>query len=126
MQPSRNGVVFRYILPDEGVKVLALYSGQEAQMKKLAGHVLLIAATPGHLLDQMRGGKVRLSTFSTIILDEGDQVRGKTAERSLSSLHAPERNNQPRKSLCEYKQKDRPILQTNICRRVILFATQCT
>ncbi|WP_338026235.1 DEAD/DEAH box helicase [Cohnella algarum] len=68
--------VKRFLVPDEGVRVLAVYGGQdvEAQMKKLAGRVHLIIATPGRLLDHMRRETVDLSTVSTLVLDEADQM----------------------------------------------------
>lgn len=61
---------------DEGVRVLAVYGGQdvEAQMHKLQGDVQMIVSTPGRLLDHMRRGTVSLDTVKMLVLDEADQM----------------------------------------------------
>ncbi|MCC3377380.1 DEAD/DEAH box helicase, partial [Cohnella sp. REN36] len=67
----------RKLLPAyEGVRVLPVYGGQdvEAQLHKLQGHVHLIVATPGRLLDHMRRETVRLSNVRMLVLDEADQM----------------------------------------------------
>ncbi|WP_271751133.1 DEAD/DEAH box helicase [Cohnella sp. JJ-181] len=60
----------------EGVRVLAVYGGQdvEAQLHKLEGHMHMIVATPGRLLDHMRRETVRLSNVRMMVLDEADQM----------------------------------------------------
>lgn len=58
------------------IHVLAVYGGQDAerQMRKLAGKKQIVIATPGRLLDHMRRGTIDLSTVSTLVLDEADQM----------------------------------------------------
>jgi ATP-dependent RNA helicase DeaD len=58
------------------IHVLAVYGGQdvERQMRKLAGKKQIVIATPGRLLDHMRRGTIDLSTVSTLVLDEADQM----------------------------------------------------
>ncbi|RNB79814.1 DEAD/DEAH box helicase [Brevibacillus nitrificans] len=60
----------------DDIHVLAVYGGQdvERQMRKLAGKKQIVIATPGRLLDHMRRGTIDLSTVSTLVLDEADQM----------------------------------------------------
>jgi ATP-dependent RNA helicase DeaD len=62
--------------PLKGMNVLAAYGGQdvERQLKKLAGTIHLIIATPGRLLDHIRRETVMLGKVSTLVLDEADQM----------------------------------------------------
>lgn len=62
--------------PLKGMNVLAAYGGQdvERQLKKLAGTIHLIIATPGRLLDHIRRETVQLNKLSTLVLDEADQM----------------------------------------------------
>ncbi|MDM5340917.1 DEAD/DEAH box helicase [Fictibacillus enclensis] len=59
-----------------GIDVLSVYGGQDvvAQIHKLGGHVQIIIATPGRLLDHVRRGTVDLSQTSMLVLDEADQM----------------------------------------------------
>nr|WP_051318509.1 DEAD/DEAH box helicase [Cohnella thermotolerans] len=68
--------VKRYIGKEEGIRVLAVYGGQdvEAQLAKLKGNVHLIIATPGRLLDHLRRETVQLFSVRTLVLDEADQM----------------------------------------------------
>ncbi|MED4583658.1 DEAD/DEAH box helicase [Brevibacillus choshinensis] len=58
------------------IHVLAVYGGQDVarQMRKLQGKKQIVIATPGRLLDHMRRGTIDLSTVSTLVLDEADQM----------------------------------------------------
>ncbi|QRG70841.1 DEAD/DEAH box helicase [Brevibacillus choshinensis] len=58
------------------IHVLAVYGGQDVarQMRKLEGKKQIVIATPGRLLDHMRRGTIDLSTVSTLVLDEADQM----------------------------------------------------
>ncbi|MDF2680811.1 MAG: box helicase [Brevibacillus sp.] len=58
------------------IHVLAVYGGQDVarQMRKLVGKKQIVIATPGRLLDHMRRGTIDLSTVSTLVLDEADQM----------------------------------------------------
>ncbi|WP_096199575.1 DEAD/DEAH box helicase [Bacillus sp. FJAT-45350] len=60
----------------EGVKVLAVYGGQdvERQLKKLKGGQHIVVATPGRLLDHIRRETIDLSTVQMFVLDEADQM----------------------------------------------------
>lgn len=60
----------------DDIHVLAVYGGQdvERQMKKLKGKKQVVIATPGRLLDHMRRGTIELSSLSTFVLDEADQM----------------------------------------------------
>ncbi|NHN32332.1 DEAD/DEAH box helicase [Paenibacillus agricola] len=62
--------------PLKGMNVLAAYGGQdvERQLKKLAGTIHLIIATPGRLLDHIRRETVMLGKVATLVLDEADQM----------------------------------------------------
>lgn len=61
---------------DLGINVLAAYGGQDVdqQVRKLKGHIHLIIATPGRLLDHFRRGTVQLNGVSMLVLDEADQM----------------------------------------------------
>ncbi|GIO07598.1 RNA helicase [Brevibacillus reuszeri] len=60
----------------EDIHVLAVYGGQDVdrQMRKLAGKKQIVIATPGRLLDHLRRGTIELSSVSTFVLDEADQM----------------------------------------------------
>nr|WP_202887689.1 DEAD/DEAH box helicase [Cohnella zeiphila] len=68
--------VKKLIGEEEGVRVLAVYGGQdvEAQLAKLKGNVHLVIATPGRLLDHLRRETVQLYGVQTLVLDEADQM----------------------------------------------------
>ena len=61
---------------DLDINVLAAYGGQdvEQQVRKLKGHIHLVIATPGRLLDHLRRGTVQLTGVSMLVLDEADQM----------------------------------------------------
>ncbi|ARK30708.1 DEAD-box ATP-dependent RNA helicase CshA [Halalkalibacter krulwichiae] len=56
--------------------VLPIYGGQdvEQQLRKLAGAIHLIIATPGRLLDHIRRETVSLHNVKKLVLDEADQM----------------------------------------------------
>lgn len=58
------------------IKVLAVYGGQDvaAQLHKLKGHIHIVVATPGRLLDHLRRGSLSLADVSMVVLDEADQM----------------------------------------------------
>ncbi|WP_289138164.1 DEAD/DEAH box helicase [uncultured Brevibacillus sp.] len=60
----------------DDIHVLAVYGGQDVdrQMRKLAGKKQIVIATPGRLLDHLRRGTIELSSVSTFVLDEADQM----------------------------------------------------
>jgi ATP-dependent RNA helicase DeaD len=60
----------------EGIHILAVYGGQDVdrQVKKLTRGTQIVIATPGRLLDHIRRETVDLSTVSTLVLDEADQM----------------------------------------------------
>ncbi|MGG1658995.1 DEAD/DEAH box helicase [Brevibacillus sp. NRS-1366] len=60
----------------DDIHVLAVYGGQDVdrQMRKLQGKKQVVIATPGRLLDHMRRGTIELSSVSTFVLDEADQM----------------------------------------------------
>nr|WP_221468718.1 DEAD/DEAH box helicase [Cohnella thailandensis] len=68
--------VKQLIGPEEGIRVLPVYGGQdvEAQLLKLKGNIHLIIATPGRLLDHLRRETVSLFSVQTLVLDEADQM----------------------------------------------------
>ncbi|QOR66588.1 DEAD/DEAH box helicase [Cytobacillus suaedae] len=60
----------------EDIHILAVYGGQDVdrQVKKLTRGIQIVIATPGRLLDHIRRETVDLSTVSTLVLDEADQM----------------------------------------------------
>lgn len=58
------------------VHVLAVYGGQayEVQLRALRRGVDVLVATPGRLMDHIRGGKVDLRGVRTLVLDEADEM----------------------------------------------------
>ncbi|NRR19481.1 DEAD/DEAH box helicase [Brevibacillus sp. MS2.2] len=60
----------------DDVHVLAVYGGQDVnqQLRKLAGKIQVVIATPGRLLDHLRRGTIDLSQVSMFVLDEADQM----------------------------------------------------
>ncbi len=58
------------------LKILAVYGGAsiETQMRGLKKGVHIIVATPGRLIDLIGRGAARLSSVSTVILDEADEM----------------------------------------------------
>nr|WP_084215635.1 DEAD/DEAH box helicase [Jeotgalibacillus campisalis] len=61
---------------DSDPSVLSIYGGQDLdkQIKRLARGVQIAVATPGRLLDHVRRETIDLSTVSTLIIDEADQM----------------------------------------------------
>lgn len=61
---------------DANLGILAAYGGQDIgkQLKKLKGHIHLIIATPGRLLDHMRRETIDFDGLKTLVLDEADQM----------------------------------------------------
>ncbi|MFC8684625.1 DEAD/DEAH box helicase [Brevibacillus porteri] len=60
----------------DDIHVLAVYGGQDVnqQLRKLAGKIQVVIATPGRLLDHLRRGTIDLSQVSMFVLDEADQM----------------------------------------------------
>lgn len=60
--------------PDVGV--LAVYGGQdvEKQIRKLNQAIHIVIGTPGRLIDHLQRGTLHLSSVSTLVLDEADQM----------------------------------------------------
>lgn len=58
------------------VGVLAVYGGQdvERQIKKLNQTVHIVIGTPGRIIDHLQRGTLHLSSVSTLVLDEADQM----------------------------------------------------
>ena len=58
------------------VQALPIYGGQdmERQLRRLRKSPQIIVATPGRLIDHMKRGTVKLSSISTIVLDEADEM----------------------------------------------------
>ncbi|MEW8986147.1 MAG: DEAD/DEAH box helicase [Bacillus sp. (in: firmicutes)] len=61
---------------DENINVLAAYGGQdvEKQLNKLKRNIQIVVGTPGRLLDHIRRETINLSSLSTLVLDEADQM----------------------------------------------------
>ncbi len=59
-----------------GLKLATIYGGvdHDKQRRELAGGAHLIVATPGRLLDFLRGGEANLSKVVRIVLDEADRM----------------------------------------------------
>lgn len=60
----------------EGIHVIPMYGGTsvENQIRNLRRGAHILVATPGRLLDLMNRGAVSLSTISTVVLDEADEM----------------------------------------------------
>lgn len=58
------------------INILAAYGGKDigSQIKKLKKNIHLIIATPGRLLDHLKGGTIDLSKLKTLVIDEADQM----------------------------------------------------
>ena len=58
------------------INILAAYGGKDigSQIKKLKKKIHLIIATPGRLLDHLKGGTIDLSKLKTFVIDEADQM----------------------------------------------------
>jgi ATP-dependent RNA helicase DeaD len=63
-------------LKSDEINVLAVYGGQDVdrQLKRLAGTIHIVVATPGRLLDHVRRGSIHLEQVSMLVLDEADQM----------------------------------------------------
>lgn len=62
--------------PNEALGILAVYGGQDiqSQLRKLKGHIHLVIATPGRLLDHLDRGSLSLDVLKVLVLDEADQM----------------------------------------------------
>lgn len=60
----------------KNLNILAAYGGKDVgtQIKKLKGHIHLVIATPGRLLDHLSRGTIKLDKLKTLVLDEADQM----------------------------------------------------
>ncbi|MBK5252813.1 MAG: DEAD/DEAH box helicase, partial [Peptostreptococcaceae bacterium] len=64
-------------LADGGdIKVLSIFGGRDIgkQLRKLAGRVDIVVATPGRLIDHMRRKAIDLMHLKVLVLDEADQM----------------------------------------------------
>ena len=59
-----------------GFHVLPIYGGQEysTQIRQLKRGVHVVVGTPGRVMDHMRKGTLNLSSISTLVLDEADEM----------------------------------------------------
>ena len=62
--------------PRKGVDVMVVTGGTDPvrERRALAKHPALLVATPGRLLDHVRGGAIDLSNVRHVVLDEADQM----------------------------------------------------
>jgi ATP-dependent RNA helicase DeaD len=60
----------------KNLKVLPVYGGQEysTQLRELAKGVHIIVGTPGRIMDHIRRGSLDLSSISSFVLDEADEM----------------------------------------------------
>lgn len=70
------------------LKVYAVYGGDSImlQMKELAKRYEILVATPGRLLDLCNRGKVDLSEFDAIVLDEADLMLDMGFQRDVTRI----------------------------------------
>lgn len=68
--------VEKLITDNDNINVLAAYGGQdvEKQLNKLKKNIQIVVGTPGRLLDHIRRETIDLSSLSTLVLDEADQM----------------------------------------------------
>jgi ATP-dependent RNA helicase DeaD len=68
--------VEKLIKDNDEINALAVYGGQdvEKQLRKLKKNVQIVVGTPGRLLDHIRRETIDLSSLSTLVLDEADQM----------------------------------------------------
>ncbi|BGI51479.1 MAG: DEAD/DEAH family ATP-dependent RNA helicase [Buchnera aphidicola (Ceratovacuna japonica)] len=74
IQVSRSFSIFsKYIY---GINILALYGGQryDLQLKTLKLGPQIIVGTPGRLLDHLKRRTLNLSSLSSLVLDEADEM----------------------------------------------------
>lgn len=64
------------LAPTVGARVLAAYGGHDvvSQTRKLKQTPHIIVGTPGRILDHLRRKTIDLSSLSTLVLDEADQM----------------------------------------------------
>ena len=88
MQVCRDLQAFGRYLP--GLKIAAIYGGapMEAQLKALARGVHVIVATPGRLADFLRRGKVDISSISSVVFDEADEMLQMGFQEELNGILA--------------------------------------
>ena len=70
--------------------VLAIYGGQdvERQIKKLGRGIHIAVGTPGRILDHIRRETIDLSTVSTLVLDEADQMLQAGFQKDIEEIIA--------------------------------------
>lgn len=70
------------------LKVEALYGGADItrQIKALKRGVHIIVATPGRMLDLMHRGNADISTISTVVLDEADEMLNMGFQEDLDAI----------------------------------------
>jgi ATP-dependent RNA helicase DeaD len=59
-----------------GFQVLPIYGGADysGQLRQLKRGVQVVVGTPGRVMDHMRRGTLKLSSLSTLVLDEADEM----------------------------------------------------
>ncbi|MBM9605200.1 DEAD/DEAH box helicase [Desulfopila inferna] len=74
IQVSQSFEKYGKALP--GLKVVPLYGGQEysSQLRHLKNGVHVIVGTPGRVMDHIRRGSLVLSTITSFVLDEADEM----------------------------------------------------
>lgn len=75
----------RYV---EGIRILAVYGGAsiEKQIRALRKGVQIIVATPGRLNDLINRRKVDLSSVSTVVIDEADELLQMGFQEELNAI----------------------------------------
>jgi ATP-dependent RNA helicase DeaD len=71
-----------------GIKIEAVYGGTDIsrQIKALNRGVHVIVATPGRMLDLMMRGNADISSISTIVLDEADEMLNMGFQEDLNAI----------------------------------------
>lgn len=66
----------KFIKYKKGISVLPVYGGQSiiGQLKLLKSGVHIVVGTPGRLIDHINRQSLNLSTLSTVVLDEADEM----------------------------------------------------
>lgn len=70
------------------IKIIPVYGGAsiEQQIKSIKSGVHIIVATPGRLIDLMKRKVVKLSSISTLILDEADEMLNMGFSESINTI----------------------------------------
>jgi ATP-dependent RNA helicase RhlE len=87
---SQIAASFRAYGKQLGMSVEVIFGGVSAgpQARALAGGIDVLVATPGRLLDHLRGGMLKLDTVEVFVLDEADQMLDMGFIRDIRKLVA--------------------------------------